>query len=104
MYHSIYAKPIVIRSLESAGIKKINMRHGSILPIKYVLTSKDLITMPEESNGMQEAYNLEYASYIGSLIYISYTRPYISFSFNKLKNYSVQPGAKHMTYLINLLC
>jgi hypothetical protein len=34
--------------------------------------------MPEESSQMQYAYNLEYASCIGSLIYMSYTRPDIS--------------------------
>jgi hypothetical protein len=92
MDQSRYAKSIVTRFLEAARIKKGHMPHGSILPINYVLTSKDLTTPPEESSKMQEAYNLDYASCIGSLICISYIRPDVSFAVYKLAKYSRQPG------------
>jgi hypothetical protein len=89
MHHSRYTRSIVTRFLEAAGIKKSNMSHGRILPINYALTSKYLATTPEEFSEMQEAYNLEYASCIGSLVYLSYTRPYIIFEVNKLEKYSM---------------
>jgi hypothetical protein len=38
--------------LESAGIKKRNMPHGSILPTSSILTSENLATTPEESSQM----------------------------------------------------
>jgi hypothetical protein len=75
--------------LEATGIKKIKMPHDSILPTNFVLTSKDLTTMPGESSEIKEDYNLDYASCIGSHIYLymSYTRPdIIIFSVNKLAN------------------
>jgi hypothetical protein len=69
---------------ESTGIKKTNMPHGSSLAICSILYSDNLVMTPAGSNQIHEAYNLEYASCIGSLIYIiSYTIPYISFSVNK---------------------
>jgi hypothetical protein len=95
---------IVTALLESAGVKKNIMPHGSILPINYDLTFKYLTRTPEECSEIQEAYNLEYASCIGSLIYMSYTKPDISFAVNKLKKYSKQPAEKHTTALIHLIC
>jgi hypothetical protein len=95
MDNSRYAKSIVTRFLESSDIKKSNMPHGSINPAIFVLTSKDLITMPKKFSEIQDAYNLDYASCIGSLIYMFYTRPDNSFAFNKKEKYSKQPGEKH---------
>jgi hypothetical protein len=46
--------------LEAAGIKKNNMPYRQILPTNFILTSKNLGTMLEESSQMQEAYNLDY--------------------------------------------
>jgi hypothetical protein len=85
---------IVTRFLEAAGIKKSNMPHGSILPINYVLTSKDITTSPDE---------LDYASCIGSLIYLSYTRPDISVTVNKLVTYSRQ-SEKNTSMPLSILC
>ena len=103
MDQSRYAKSIVTRYLDAAGVKKSNMPHGSILPMSLTLTSKDLAETPEESSKLQEAYNIDYASCIGSLIYLSYTRPDITFAVNKLAKYSRQPGEQHMLALIHLL-
>jgi hypothetical protein len=99
---SRYTTPILTRFLESAGIKKINLSYDSILPIDYVLTSNDLTTTPDESSEIQEAYNLEYASCIVPLMYMSYKSPGIS-SVNKLAKYSNHPGEKHIRALIQLL-
>jgi hypothetical protein len=103
MDQSRYAKSIVTRFLEPAGVKKSNISHGSILPASFILTSKDMTETAHESSKMQEDYNLDYASCVGSLIYLSYTRPDITFAVNKLARYSRQPGEPHMIALIHLL-
>jgi hypothetical protein len=48
---STYGESIMERFLEAAGIKKINIpvSHGSILSASFILASKDLVIMPEES-------------------------------------------------------
>jgi hypothetical protein len=103
MYQSRYTKSKVTNFMESAGIKKSNMPHVSIPPINYVLTSNDLATTRDESSAMQEAHSLDWIACIGSLIYLSYIIPYISFTVNKLATYSIQPWEKHTTVLIHLL-
>lgn len=100
---SSYAKSIVTRFLEPAGVKKNDIPHGRILPPTFILISKDMTETAHESSKMQEDYNLDYASCVGSLIYLSYTRPDISFAVNKLAKYSRQPGEPHMISLIHLL-
>jgi hypothetical protein len=55
------------------------MPHDSILSTTFVLISKDLTKI-------SDTYNLDYASSIGSLIYLSYTRPDIIFSFKSWQN------------------
>jgi hypothetical protein len=84
-------------------VKKSNIPHGSILPMRLTLIFKDFAEIPEELSKLQEAYNIDYSSCIDSLIYLSYTRPDISFAVNKLVKYSIQPGEKHMVALIHIL-
>jgi hypothetical protein len=100
---SRYTKSTVTRFLDAAGITKNNMQHGIILPNTYVFTSKDIVTKSKESCKLQEVYNMEFASCIGPLIYLSYTRSGISFAVNKLAKNSRQPIEKPMMVIINLL-
>jgi hypothetical protein len=94
------------RFLEVSGIKKSNMPHGSILPINYILASKDLTTTQSKSTEMLEAYNLYYASCIDSLIYIiCYIQDDTSvLESTRWQKNSRQPGEKHAKVLIHLLC
>jgi hypothetical protein len=103
MDQSRYTKSIVTKCLEAAGVKKSNMPHGSILHMSCKFTSKDLAEIPEESSKLQEDYNIDDTSCIGSTIYLSYTRPAISFAMDKLDKYSRHPGEQHMMALIHLL-
>jgi hypothetical protein len=73
IYQSIHAKSPVTPFLEAADIKKSNIPHGNILATRFIITSKDLTIIPEESSQIQEAYNLDHASCIDSSIYLSYT-------------------------------
>jgi hypothetical protein len=86
MDHSGYTKLTVTRFLEAAVIKKSNMPHVNIISTSFVPNA--LAKTPEESSQMQEAYNLENISCIGSLIYLYYTIPYTSFAVKNLAKYS----------------
>ena len=98
-----YAKSIVTRYLDGAGVKRINSAHNTILPADFMPTIEDKAKTMEESKKLQEAYNIDYASCIGSLIYLSYTRPDISFAVNKLAKFNAQPGEQHLRALVHLL-
>jgi hypothetical protein len=74
MDHSRDAKSTLTIFLKSTGITKGNMPHGRIRLIKYVSTSKKLTTTPDESSEIQEAYNLDNDSCIGSLVAGNHSR------------------------------
>jgi hypothetical protein len=100
---SRYAKSIVRRYLDTAGVKKSTREVTSILPITFVPTKKDCADTPENSSLLQTEYNLDYASCVGSLIYLSNTRPDLTFGINKLAKYSRQPGERQILALIHML-
>jgi hypothetical protein len=81
---SRYAKSIVRHYLDSAGVKRVNSPHTYILPIDFIPTIEDKESTPEADKKIQEAYIIDYASCIGSLVYVSYKRPYIAFAVKKL--------------------
>jgi hypothetical protein len=65
---SRYVKSIARRYLDTAGIERINSPHNYILPINFIPTIEDKAKSPELSKKIQEAYNIDYDSCIGSLI------------------------------------
>ena len=100
---SRYAKSIVRRYLEPAGVKKSVKDFSSILPTSFVPTKKDCPTDPADSQCLQEEFNIDYASCVGSLIYLGNTRPDMIFGINKLAKFSRMPGERHILALIHLL-
>jgi hypothetical protein len=93
----------VRRYLEPAGVKKTTKEYTSILPPKFVPTKNDCSADEGEARKLQDEYNIDYASCIGSLIYLSNTRPDLVYGINKLAKYSRMPGEKHFLALIHLL-
>ena len=100
---SRYAKSIVQCYLEPAGVNKCAKEYSSILPTSFVPSKKDCPETPEESSIMQQEFNVDYASCVGSLIYISNTHPDMTYGINKLAKFSRNPGQVHMLALIHLL-
>ena len=100
---SRYSKSIVKRYLMPAGIKKIDRAVNTILPSDFVPTKNDCAETVELSKEMQKEYNIDYPSCIRSLIFLSNTRPDMTFGINKLAKFMVKPGEKHMLALVHLL-
>ena len=89
--------------MEPAGVKKCAKEYSSILPTSFVPSKKDCPETPEESSTMQQEFNIDYVSCVGSLIYISNTCPDMTYGINKLAKFSRNPGQVHILALIHLL-
>ena len=98
-----YCLSLVKRFLDKAGCKKVVQFHNSSLPAIFVPSSADNYTDLTQVGLLQEEYNIDYASCIGALIYLSQTCTDILFAVNKLAKYSKKPGEVHMQALIHLL-
>jgi hypothetical protein len=100
---SRYCKSIVKKCLDTAGCKKIISHHSTPLPLDFIPTSEDCSVDEDASKLLEQEYNIEYASCIGSLIYLAMTRCDITFAVNKLAKYSKKPGKAHFEAMLHTL-
>jgi len=100
---SRYYKAIVKKYLESAGCAKNVRQHDTPLPSGFVPTTDDCSSTDQESNKLATSFNIDFASCIGSLIYLSMTRTDIIYAVNKLAKYTRKPGKVHFEALLHLL-
>jgi hypothetical protein len=100
---SRYCKSIVRKYLDTAGCKKIINHHSTPLPLDFTPTSEDCSADEDASKLLEQEYNIEYASCIGSLIYLAMTRCDITFAVNKLAKYSKKPGKTHFEAMLHTL-
>lgn len=89
--------------LDTAGCPKNNRRHKTTLAIDFIPTSDNCSTSKNETKKLSEEFNVDFASCVGSLIYLGMTHMDISYAVNKLVKYTRQPGRKHVKALIHLL-
>jgi hypothetical protein len=99
-----YCKSVVKKYLDSVGCKNVSRKHTSPLPCEFIPTSEDCSETEEKAATLMDEYKLDYASCIGSLIYLSQTRSDIIFAVNKLARYMQKPGKVHFEALIHLIC
>ncbi len=70
---SCYCKSIVLKYLETAGCAKNLRQHDTPLPSGFMPTCDDCAAADEESQELSTAFNLDFVSCIGSLIYLNMT-------------------------------
>jgi hypothetical protein len=100
---SKYCKAIVKRYLDTAGCTKITRRHDAPLPSGFIATVDDCSASEDESQQLSEGFNIDFASCIGSLIYLSMTRTDIIYAVKKLAKFTCKPGKVHFEALLHLL-
>lgn len=100
---SRYCMAIIKKYLETAGAKKVPNQHSTPLALDFVPTSEDCSVDENASKLLEQEYNFEYASCIGSLIYLAMTRCDITFAVNKLAKFSERPGKKHFEAILHVL-
>jgi hypothetical protein len=98
-----YCNSILKKYLESVGCKNVSRKHTIPLPCDFVPTSEDCSETEEKAAILMDEYKLDYASCIGSLIYLSQTHSDIIFAVNKLARYMQKPGKIHIEALVHLL-
>ncbi len=100
---SRYCSGIVKKYLESAGAPKITRHHETPLALDFIPTADDCSETEEEAKTLSVSYNIDYASCIGSLIYLAMMRGDIVYAVNKLAKYSRKPGKNHFEALLHIL-
>jgi hypothetical protein len=98
-----YCLAILKKFLDSVGCPKNNSLVSTPLPFPFLPSSDDCSVDENAVAKLEEEYNIEYASCIGSLIYLTMTRTGILFAVNKLAKFSRSPGRVHFDVLIHLL-
>ncbi len=91
------------RFLEKAGAKKKPRFHSTILPSEFVPSMEDCSKDEETAKTLQEEYGIDFVSCVGALLYVSYTRPDITYAVVKFAKYTRHPGVAHMEALLHLL-
>jgi hypothetical protein len=62
------------------------------LPSGFTLTSKDCSSSEQEAHHLELQYNIDFASFVGSLIYLGMMQTDILYAVNKLAKYTRKPG------------
>ncbi len=91
------------RFLDKTGAKKKPRSHSTILPAEFVPSVENCSTDEETTKTLQEEYGIDFASCVGALLYLSYTRPHITYVVVKFAKYTRRPGVAHMEALLHLL-
>jgi hypothetical protein len=100
---SRYCAAIVKKYLDVAGAPKVDRVHSTPLPLEFIPTSDDCSKDETAANILESEYNLDFASCIGSLIYLGMTRCDIVHAVNKLAKYTRTPGKNHFEALLHVL-
>jgi hypothetical protein len=98
-----YCKAIVNRLLEKVGAKKKPRFHSTILPAEFFPSVEDCSEDEKTAKTLQEEYGIDFASCVGALLYLSSTRPDITYAVVKFAKYTRHPGVVHMETLLHLL-
>jgi hypothetical protein len=98
-----YCKVIANRFLEKAGAKKKPRYHSTIFPAEFVPSVDNCSKDEETSKTLQEEYGIDFASCVGVLLYLSYTRPGITDAVVKFAKYTRCSGVVHMEALLHFL-
>jgi hypothetical protein len=100
-----YCKSIINRFLEKAGAKKKHRFHNTILPAEFVPSAEDCYKneVTAKAKNLKVEYGIEFASSVGALLYLLYTRPDITYAVVKLAKFTRCPGVNHMEALLHLL-
>ena len=98
-----YATSIVAKYLDTSTVKASKRFYKTTLPAYMIFTKDDVSTSDEQVEKLTREYNIHYRSYIGSLIYLLYTRVDLSFALHKLAKFSANLGKVHFEVLVHLL-
>jgi len=100
---SRYCLSIVKKYLDTAGKPKNDREHITPLALDFIPTSDDCSSSEDAARQLEKEYSIDFASCIGSLIYLGMTRCDIVHAVNKLAKYTKQPERNHFNALLHVL-
>jgi hypothetical protein len=80
---SRYCQSLVKKYLDTVGTKKDTATHTTPLPSGFIPSTEDLSNNETAAKQLAEEYNIDYASCIGSQIYLGMTRTDVLYAVNK---------------------
>ena len=98
-----YLQSITKRFLTNLCVPDDSHFHPTPLPSTFILTSDDLAPDIDQSEQLQQEFNLDFRACVGCLLYLAYTRPDIIYGVNKLAKCGHRPGETHIRAIIHLL-
>jgi hypothetical protein len=98
-----YFMSILKRYLETAGCPNNTRCHRTPFALDFTPSADDNFTTEEETKTLSMECNIDFASCVGSLIYLALTRTDITYAVNKLTKFTRNPGKKHFEAQIHLL-
>ena len=90
-----YATSIVAKYLDTATVKVSKKFYKTTFPADMIFTKEYVSTSDEQVDKLTMEYNIHYRAYIGSSIYLLYTRVDLSFAVHKLVKFSANLGKVH---------
>ena len=100
---SLYATSSVAKYLDTDTVKASTKFYNTTLLSDIIATKSDTSTSDEQVDKLTRGFNIRYRAYIGSLIYLLYTRVDLSFSVHKLAKFSSDPGKVNFEGLVHPL-
>ena len=84
---------------------KINFTkfYKTTLPSDMILTTYYVFTSDEKVENLNWEFKIHYRAFIGPLIYLLYTRIYLSFAEQKLEKFLSNPSKVYFEGLVHLL-
>ena len=77
--------------------------YKTTFPSDIIFTKDDVYTGDEQVEKLNRELNIHHRDFIGSLIYLFYTRVDLSFAVHNLSKFSSNPGKVHFEGLAHLL-
>ncbi len=102
--HGFLTRPTHRSDRSARSGHNIRQQHDTMpLPSTFIPIIDNCSKTEEQANQLSIEFNIDFASCIGSLIYLSMTRVDIAFAVNKLEKFTKQPGKIQLKALIHLL-
>ena len=98
-----HATSIVDKYLDTATVKKSTKFYETTLTSDMIFTKADEYTTDVQLERFTRGLNINYRDCIGTLIYLSSKRVYLSFTVHKLAKFSSNQGKVYFEGLVHLL-
>ena len=89
--------------MDTATVKASTKFYKTALPSDMIFTKDDTSTSDEQVEKLAREFNINYRDYIGSLVYLFFTRVDLSFAVHKLGKFSENAGKLNFEVLVHIL-